>query len=264
LNSINILKRIKSKIFWLIKYKPLQKPEWHTIEAGAAKGLEIFITRNAFEGWDEMIRGTFDSFWHKRLQNMNLKPKVVFDIGAHFGYHTLAMHHMFSDANIYCFEPNPENVKRLQKHIERNKISSHIIISDLALAEKEGLDVFHISANVESSQSTGSYLGTVTPPLSSEHYTSFFEIEVKIQTLDNYCREHKLKPELIKIDVEGAEFKVLEGAWDVLNKYKPILCLEAHSIPLKDSIIEMLNPLYEIEILDTDEHRSFLLATPRG
>ena len=44
--------------------------------------------------------------------------------------------------------------------------------------------------------------------------------------LDDYVREHKLLPKLIKIDAESAEYQVLKGMDYILSKIKPLLCIE--------------------------------------
>jgi hypothetical protein len=54
------------------------------------------------------------------------------------------------------------------------------------------------------------------------------EIEVRAITLDSFARDHQA-PRLIKIDVEGAEVQVLEGAGNVFDDAKPILICEVHN-----------------------------------
>ena len=47
-------------------------------------------------------------------------------------------------------------------------------------------------------------------------------------TLDQYCDENKISPDLIKIDVEGSELNVLKGAMNTILKNKPIIILSVH------------------------------------
>jgi hypothetical protein len=49
---------------------------------------------------------------------------------------------------------------------------------------------------------------------------------VTTQTLDSYCRINDLKPDFLKIDVEGNELKIFNGAIEVLKKYKPKILVE--------------------------------------
>jgi FkbM family methyltransferase len=72
---------------------------------------------------------------------------------------------------------------------------------------------------------------------------------VSITTIDEFCLEHKLEPAFIKVDVEGAESKVLKGARATIEKYKPVLFLEMPTgFFIKDAAwneeIEFLDRLY--------------------
>ena len=52
-------------------------------------------------------------------------------------------------------------------------------------------------------------------------------------SLDSFCKKNELIPDVIKIDVEGSELNVLEGATNILTQYKPILFLSVHPEHLK-------------------------------
>ena len=53
-------------------------------------------------------------------------------------------------------------------------------------------------------------------------------------TLDSFCSQHKLSPDLIKIDVEGAELGVLKGARETIQSHKPMIVLSVHPRQLLD------------------------------
>ena len=65
-------------------------------------------------------------------------------------------------------------------------------------------------------------------------------MSVKSITLDDYFKNKKIKPDIIKIDVEGAEMQVRKGARNILKKDSPLLFIEIHSegLPLLHSSIE--------------------------
>jgi hypothetical protein len=59
-------------------------------------------------------------------------------------------------------------------------------------------------------------------------------IEVEVTTIDAFCREHRIAPSLIKIDIEGYEFHALRGAREVLREYSPIIVAELHPMNWPD------------------------------
>jgi len=93
-------------------------------------------------------------------------------------------------------------------------------------------------------------------------------VEVDIRRIDTQVERGRIsRPNLIKIDVEGAELEVLQGASGVLRSFHPLIFLEAHSAMLEKSCVQMLLDLdYEIVRLgskpDNDEQTRHLFARP--
>jgi hypothetical protein len=52
------------------------------------------------------------------------------------------------------------------------------------------------------------------------------EVQVRLVTLDNYCRQRGVRPSLLKVDVEGAELLVFRGARQLIARYRPIVYAE--------------------------------------
>ena len=64
--------------------------------------------------------------------------------------------------------------------------------------------------------------------------TDWQSISCPMTTLDLFCDTHSAYPDLIKLDVEGAEYKVLKGAQKVIYKYRPLILLSVHPSQLID------------------------------
>jgi FkbM family methyltransferase len=252
------LRKIKSKAISI----GFDKVKWNRVKGGPGRGLLLFVNKYSFHGWREMLNGSFDSFWYKRLSDSGMKFNAILDVGAHFGYHSMCLKKLYPNSNVLAIEPNPYNAERLELHLSKNKLKE-IKVLMLAASNEEGELDFSYSDNVESSQSTGSYLANVKPPLSSEHYKSFKKAKVSACTLDLICERNSFIPDLVKIDVEGAEVLVLKGSLRLLKDIKPFLCIEAHSPLLEAEVINVLKHDYQIEILDRDKGRSFLFCTPK-
>lgn len=149
------------------------------------------------------------------------KSMITFlDIGSYNGLFSIAIGSRFQYAEIYAFEPNPINYRRLEKNIELNKLEN-IKPFNIGISDLEGSTDFYIQAG-EKMTTVSSYKNSFT----LKHTIGEIEkIKVETNTLDNLLDELHLVPDLIKIDVEGHELAVLNGGKRMLREYKPtILC----------------------------------------
>jgi len=144
---------------------------------------------------------------------------TVFDIGAHIGLVTLPLANAVSpNGQVFAFEPGNSNRKFLKRHLRINHIKNVTVIADLV---GEKLDE---SVNFYQS-SSDSGMNTITDTGRRKGYK---RTVVKQITLDEFCNLHELQPQLIKIDVEGAELRVLKGGVKVLSRYMPTILLSVH------------------------------------
>jgi FkbM family methyltransferase len=153
---------------------------------------------------------------------------VVYDIGAHVGYYSLlAASSVGSSGSVYAFEPLPRNIAFLEQHKQLNNMNS-INIFQVAVSDKFGEANFDIG--------TSNFQGALTEGKDTD------KLIVKTIKLDDFVSENGLKPpDVMKIDVEGAEEQVLIGAESLLISCKPIIFLSLH---------EHLNPGVTRKCLD--------------
>jgi FkbM family methyltransferase len=141
---------------------------------------------------------------------------TVYDIGANVGiYSLLASMKVGLSAKVYAFEPLERNLRYLRRHMTLNQVQNCIIL-EAAVSNTEGKLRFS-SAPWEYSMGRLSKDG---------------EIEVSSVTLDNciYGERRLSPPDIVKIDVEGAELEVLEGASKTLSEFHPIILVEVHGV----------------------------------
>lgn len=119
------------------------------------------------------------------------------DVGANIGVTSIAASKIFPDCRVYAFEPSPSSFALLERNVALNGCSN-IRPKPLALGAKEGLDRFEESPN-----SAQRHLGGACSETSPV---------VRVTTLDEFARTEALNPGFIKIDTEGFELEVLEGA----------------------------------------------------
>lgn len=160
---------------------------------------------------------------------------VVYDIGANVGYFSLLAAVLTGpQGQVAAFEPLPRNVEFLQKHISLNCLDN-IKVIEAAVSDHEGRAAFELGAST-----------------AMGHIGEVGELEVSLVNLDGMLsRGELMPPDTIKIDVEGAEFEVLQGARDLLTQYHPTLFLDTHQREAHQKAIQFLTDLdYQFEILD--------------
>ena len=143
---------------------------------------------------------------------------IVADIGANIGQYTLiAAHEVQEFGEVHAFEPNAEVYAALERNVLLNGFTN-VHLNHVAVANREEAE--HVFFAPRSDNWGSGSLAKTTYKLSEAGYS------VPVITLDQYFAERERKPELIKIDVEGAELLVLKGAQSLIETSKPIIITE--------------------------------------
>lgn len=151
---------------------------------------------------------------------------TVFDIGAHIGLVTLPIASTISaKGTVFAFEPGTSNRKFLEQHLRINEIKNVKVVADLIGEKSNNAADFYQS-------SSDSGMNTITETGRRKGYK---HTVVRQITLDEFCSLHQLQPQLMKIDVEGAELRVLKGAIKVLYQHKPTIFLSVHPRHITES-----------------------------
>ena len=143
---------------------------------------------------------------------------IVYDIGANIGYHTTAF--ATKARHVFAFEPNLKNFKLLCANVSdfNNVTPVNVAVMDqnaVISVEEYDPEVPGNFGNVKTGTGTG----------------VAFAINLDSFTL--------IKPDLIKIDVEGNELSVLQGCENIINTYRPYVYFEAHETPNLAEIYEL-------------------------
>lgn len=205
---VNVLfKLIPSDVAFPIMKGPLKGSRWISGAAsGKAKGLSVLLNRYEKEQINQAMK-----FLNR--------DAVCFDVGANVGIYTLLFARY--SKRVYAFEPLPRNISYLERTIEINKITNAYVVP-MAMADITGVMFFQESVNNTMGKlSTNGKLG------------------VNAITCDDFVSDHEA-PSLIKIDVEGAEYAVLQGAKNTLQNYGSTVLLSTHSNKLKNDCLDFL------------------------
>jgi FkbM family methyltransferase len=176
-----------------------------------------------------------------------LRPgDTFFDIGAHYGWMSLhASRQVGAQGKVIAFEPSPPLVKFLELNKKVNGFSQLQIVPK-AVADSVGREVpFYLKDDGDSFLNSLVHRLDQSPANPSSTKSP---IPIETITLDAFCEETQFIPAAIKIDVEGAELLVLQGANALLRHHRPLLMLAVHPTWLPngqkaDEIFELLRSL---------------------
>jgi FkbM family methyltransferase len=195
----------------------------------SAESLLSLLVLDLFGGGKEILCGTV------------LFPEEGFyvaDVGAYRGWFTaISSKIVGSGGRVYSFEPEPVNFEVLRKVVFYGNLEN-VDIFRLALSDKDGFEFLYLSEHPS--------MHSLVPKRSHR------KITVPCTKLDTIVKLRKIqKLDLIKIDVEGAELKVLKGCNRIVNEYKPIFSIDVNHYDreFEEVYFSMLDFGYEIHPL---------------
>ncbi len=174
------------------------------------------------------------------------KNDVFFDVGANLGKYVFLSAKLVNHNNIHAFEPHPglfNDLKQLFKGVK---------FHNLALSNQIGTIEFKIPIFEGKEIHTR---GKLDVDFVENNETDANILKVEVDKLDNFT-EKLNNVKLIKIDVEGAEFDVLSGAIETINKFRPYLIVEIEQRHSKDNILTKIQTN-----CDMFQYSSYILNT---
>lgn len=172
---------------------------------------------------------------------------AVLDIGANIGIMTVYLARKIKDATVFAFEPIPHNVKVLEKVISHYKLKN-VTVYKYALGNEDGeIEMVMPVIDLVKMQGLSHVVHTSIPENNSGER---FKIPVKkMDSIPEIMNGMKLVT-AIKMDVENFEYFVLEGAKELLKKYKPIIYCELWDNENRYKCFEFMKSMgFEIKIL---------------
>lgn len=155
---------------------------------------------------------------------------VVYDIGAHVGFYTLLSSKLVGErGRVISFEPFPANLSYLERHVSLNSLKNVQIVGK-AVSNRSGKMLFAIGPT--------SSMGHLSDQESEK------TIEVDTVELDKFIHDESLPiPNLIKVDIEGAEFEFCMGAQQLLKKHSVKIFMATHGTEVHLKCITFLDGL---------------------
>lgn len=151
---------------------------------------------------------------------------TVYDIGAHIGIFSLgAGVRVGGSGKVLAFEPVPETIAKLRRHVAFNHLESVVDVVPAVVSDTDkGVKFFAYKESMAASIARQN-VEDLNPEKRTEPAR---ELTVDSVTIDGLLAARGLRPDVIKIDVEGAELMVLRGARRVLAECKPVILCEVH------------------------------------
>lgn len=162
--------------------------------------------------------GTYEVVRIRAFTEALTQGAVVYDIGANAGIYSLLASSRVGPSGMVCaFEPLERNLSYLRRHLTLNNVQNCVVL-ETAVSNREEARRFSVAA-------WNANMGRLSLD---------GEILVQATSLDQciYGEKGLRPPNIIKIDVEGAELEVLEGASRALSEFHPTIFLEIHGTQL--------------------------------
>lgn len=185
----------------------------HPKETRAFLGKEITATKGAFFRKHEK-----DDAW---LYHLSRHYKNILDIGCNIGQSSMIML-IGTENRMVCVDPNPLALSHCAENLIVNNLATRVNFVNAFVGEEEGkaVDFFTVGTGAAGSMFPG-FAKTAS------HYKQSYPVQTR--TISSICNELNFIPELIKIDVEGAEQFVLSGVDITILRKHPVLFVEMHS-----------------------------------
>lgn len=202
----------RSRFPWLNFPVPCHLPYggWF-LAYGDEMGARVFGYRLSRHPYEE---GPW-KFLSRRLR----QGMVFFDIGANQGFYTvLAAKRVGTEGKVYAFEPAPTERRKLETVLSINGCDN-VKIEPIAIGNVEGTSEFHLCLGHQ-----GSFSSVRKP--ASDVVARQVIITVPAATLDGYVERNQIWVDFFKMDVEGGELAVLQGAEKILERQRPTIMCE--------------------------------------
>lgn len=201
-----------------------------TVPAGSGAIRSRRFRMYALDGRDQVVRALRGGGWHAFeaplpsvvVQVVRRWPQTVLDVGANTGLYSLIAVTADPRARAVAYEPVPEIASLLRANLAANPQGDRITVREVAIGDRSGSAQLHLPPAQPD--------GTIETSASLE--PDFKEaidrvVTVEAATLDRAWRvEGQPAVSLVKIDVEGAEHRVLAGATDLVTACRPMLTIE--------------------------------------
>ena len=195
---------------------------WLQVQSGFAKGMWMHLRIPEEAGF---WRGEHEPDVQKALASLVREGDVVYDIGAHLGSLALGMARLAGlSGRVVAFEGDADNVARLRDNVQRNQLELQLGVVHAAVWSHSAPDGISFRRGRGESAQGGVEAEGERPVLADGEM-----VRVPVVTLDEFVAAGHPAPNVVKIDVEGGEYRVLRGGATVFAEHRPYIIAEVHN-----------------------------------
>jgi FkbM family methyltransferase len=224
------------------------------------KGACVPILQGPLRGKRWIVGSSTNGCWlgsyeYRKQRALSAKVRrgfVVYDLGAHVGFYSLLASTLVgSEGRVFSFEPAPNNLKILKRHLTLNHVHNCTIF-EAAVGSQSGTAAFDLGpGSSEGSLKTQGQAGAAAT------------LTVRVCVLDELAAAGQIMPpDVIKCDIEGGEYDALRGASRLLQDHRPAIFLATHNPQVHDQCCALLRGFrYQLTSLDglaMDQSREIL------
>lgn len=207
-----IIRFPSKRILRLVRYIVMLWP--FPVPVTLSNGIRLYVDFRSSTSREIYIKGTYDPAVAKEICEGLSADSTFIDVGANVGFYSiLAWDSMGRSGEVYAFEIDRRAIRSFQKTLRVNNINN-IYLYPIAVGRTQGRG----------------FIRRKFDSACTEIIETDKQGDISIISLDEFFKDNNLdKLRLIKIDVEGTELFVLEGAKRLINKYKPKIICEAYN-----------------------------------
>jgi FkbM family methyltransferase len=181
--------------------------------------MRLLITANDLRtaSFTILAHGKYESLLEDLIFELVETSSKFLDIGANMGFYSIGAALTNKSVAVIAFEPNPMIRETLEYNATLNNVGRNITFLEIALSDFQGTETFSVPAFTGSG---GGSLRNLHPEEGAPN-----EFYVKVERLDKF-RDQTIGTDLIKIDVEGAEYNLLMGGLATIKENQPTIVIE--------------------------------------
>jgi FkbM family methyltransferase len=219
---------VASPLRRLLSSSAPERPHLVEVCGGALQGAQMYVDLSCEKYY---WLGTHEEPVQRALLSYARPAAVAYDVGAHVGFFSLLLSQAVgTGGRVLSFEPLAENAERLQSNIDANPWAANVRVHAVALGDLVGWERFSVHGS--------SLEGSLAQPCSDGN------VVVPATTIDALAAAGAPPPDVMKIDVEGAEGRVLRGGRRIIEAHRPAIVLEIHSQEAWGDVLDALPASY--------------------